>query len=84
MRKPVLRYDSVNHVKAEKASLLRIVLTPDGKVEVDPTGRMNGHGVYMAPDRPTLEKAMKTQALEKALGVKISEEVYQKIGRYVK
>jgi predicted RNA-binding protein YlxR (DUF448 family) len=84
MRKPVLRFDSVNKVKADKSSLLRIVKTPEGKVEVDPSGRMNGHGVYMAPTKETLDKAIKTQALEKALETSISPEVYAKIGRYVK
>jgi len=84
MKKPVLRFDSVNKVKVEKSLLLRIVKTPEGKIEVDPTGKMNGHGVYMSPTRETLEKAKKTNALGRALEATISEEVYLKIGRYVK
>jgi uncharacterized protein len=84
MKKPVLRFDSVNRIKADKTSLLRIVKTPEGKVEVDPSGRMNGHGVYMAPTKETLEKAIKTKVLERELGCPISAEVYAKIGRYVK
>ncbi|MCI2069215.1 MAG: DUF448 domain-containing protein [Bacilli bacterium] len=84
MKKPVLRFDSVNKVKAEKDSLLRIVLTPSGQVEVDPSGRINGHGVYMAPTVETLKKAQLSKALDKALGVEIPEEVFVKIGRYVK
>lgn len=82
-KKPVLRFDCVNRVKVEKSTLLRVVLTPDGHVEVDPSGRMNGRGVYLTPDKDTLEKARKTKALEKSLGVPIPEEVYNKIERYL-
>lgn len=84
MKKPVLRFDSVNKVKVEKSTLLRIVKTPEGQIEVDPTGKMNGHGVYMSPTKETLDKAIKTHALERALECKIPDEVYKKIGRYVK
>jgi predicted RNA-binding protein YlxR (DUF448 family) len=84
MKKPVLRFDSVNKTKADKSTLLRIVKTPEGQVEVDPTGRMNGHGVYMAPTKETLAKAIQTKALDKALGCQVTKDVYDKIGRYVK
>ena len=53
------------------------------KVEVDPTGKMNGRGAYLTPDTQTLEKAIKTKRLEKTLGVVIDEKVYQKIRRYL-
>lgn len=84
MKKPVLRFDSVNKVKTDKSLLLRIVKTQEGQIEVDPSGRMNGHGVYMAPNQETLKKAKETHALEKALQSPIPDEVYEKIGRYVK
>jgi len=84
MRKPVLRFDSVNRVKTDKSQLLRIVLTPEGIIEVDPSGKMNGRGVYMSPTKETLQKAITTKALERSLECKIPDEVYQKIGRYVK
>ncbi len=84
MKKPVLRYDCVNKIKADKSTLLRIVKTPEGTIEVDPSGRMNGHGVYMAPNKETLLKAQKTHDLERALESPINDEIYEKIGRYVK
>ncbi|MBP3713262.1 MAG: YlxR family protein [Bacilli bacterium] len=84
MKKIVLRYDCVNKIKVEKSTLLRIVKTPEGKIEVDPSGKLNGHGVYLTPNKETLDKAIKTKALEKALETNIPEEVYLKIGRYVK
>ena len=81
MKSIVERFDCVNKVKAEKSTLLRIVKTPNGTV--DPTGKINGRGAYLKADKATLEKAKKTKALEKALEVKISDEVYEKIGRYL-
>ncbi len=83
MKKEILRFDCINKIKTDKSSLLRIVLTPNKTVEVDPSGKMNGRGVYLTPNKATLEKAIKTKGLEKALGVKIPEEIYQKIGRYL-
>lgn len=83
MKSIVERFDCVNKVKAEKSTLLRIVKTPNGTVEVDPTGKINGRGAYLKAYKATLEKAKKTKALEKALEVKISDEVYEKIGRYL-
>ncbi len=83
MKEKPLRLDCVNNIRKEKESLLRIVLTPSGTVEVDPTGKMNGRGAYLTPDTQTLEKAIKTKRLEKTLGVVIDEKVYQKIRRYL-
>lgn len=77
------RLDCVNRVKRDKNELLRIVLTPEGTVEVDPTGKMNGRGAYLTPNAETLELARKTRRLEKSLKTKIDEEVYNKIGRYL-
>lgn len=83
MKKPCYRFDCVNNSQQLKEKLLRIVATPDGRVEVDPTGRMNGRGAYLTPDRATLELARKNRRLERSLGVKIPEEVYIKISRYL-
>lgn len=83
MKKVVMRFDCVNQVKVEKSKLLRIVLTPNNTVEVDPSGKVNGRGVYLTPDQKTFEKALKTKILDKSLGVKIPSEIYDKIKRYL-
>lgn len=83
MKKVVTRFDCINKIKADKSTLLRIVLTPEGEIEVDPSGKKNGRGVYLTPNKQTLELAIKTKGLEKALGVKIPDNIYTKIGRYL-
>ncbi len=62
-----------------KKELLRIVRTPEGNLEVDETGRKNGHGAYLKKDIAALNLAKKNKALAKALDIEIPEEFYDKI-----
>lgn len=67
-----------NEMKSKK-ELLRIVRSPNGEVSLDPTGKKNGRGVYVCPQRECIIKAVKEKRLEKALERPISEEVYLKL-----
>ena len=62
-----------------KKELLRIVKTPQGTVEVDLTGKLNGRGAYLKRDAAALELAIKRQSLKRALECEIPEEVYARI-----
>ena len=62
-----------------KKNLLRIVRTPEGAIEIDRSGRMNGRGAYLCGRRECLEKAIKTRALERALDQKIDEEIIERL-----
>jgi predicted RNA-binding protein YlxR (DUF448 family) len=62
--------------KKPKSELLRIVRTPEGKVELDFSGRKNGRGTYICPDVACLKKVMKSKRLERTLEVEIPEQVY--------
>jgi len=59
-----------------KKELTRVVRTPEGNVVIDPTGRANGRGAYLCLRTACLDKAVKSRALERALGVKIEPELY--------
>ena len=63
----------------EKRSLIRIVRTDDGSCRFDPTGKMNGRGAYLCPDPECLKKAVKSRALERALEVKVGDEVFERL-----
>ena len=69
----------VTKEKYPKMELLRIVRTPEGTVEVDLTGKKNGHGAYIKKDLNVLELAKKNKALEKHLETKIEDNVYDEI-----
>ncbi len=81
--KEVMRLDCVNNIHADKRTLLRIVLTNDGEIKIDPSGKKPGRGAYITPNLDTLNLAMKNHRLEKALKTKIEESVYDEIKRYI-
>ena len=78
-----LRTCVVSHEKCEKKDLLRVVRTPLGEVVYDSTGKLNGKGAYLKKSIEVINKAKKTKILEKALGVSISDEVYDNLERII-
>ena len=83
MKKVPLRTCVVSHEKCEKKDLLRVVRTPLGEVLYDSTGKLNGKGAYLKKSIEVINKANKTKILEKALGVSISDEVYDNLERII-
>jgi len=59
----------------DKRNLLRVVRTPEHQVVIDPTGKRAGRGAYICPRVECLRKAVKSKALERALGVSLTAEV---------
>ena len=56
-----------------------MVRTPEKTVEIDLTGKKNGHGAYISKSLDTLALAKKNKALQRALEIEIPEEVYQEL-----
>lgn len=79
VRKIPLRTCVVTKEKLPKQELLRIVRTPEGDIEVDLTGKLNGRGAYIKKDVTVLEKAHKSKILERILECNIGEDIYEKI-----
>jgi predicted RNA-binding protein YlxR (DUF448 family) len=46
-----------------KRELVRLVRTASGDIEIDSTGKKEGRGAYICPDRSCLEKALKGKQL---------------------
>lgn len=65
-----------------KRGLHRIVRTPDGLVEPDPTGRRDGRGAYLCGQQACWEKALATGILARALNVDINTETMNGLRRY--
>ena len=61
----------------EKKELIRIVKAPDGSINVDLTGKMNGRGAYICPKVECLNKAVKSRRLENAFSSPVSDEVFE-------
>lgn len=62
-----------------KKELVRVVRSPDGEIDVDPTGKKSGRGAYICPSLECLELALKGKRLERALEVPITAEVVDKL-----
>lgn len=54
-----------------KRGLVRIVRTPEGRVELDPTGKKNGRGAYVHEQASCWDEALKKDRLGRALKVAI-------------
>ena len=62
-----------------KRGLVRIVRTPQGHVEVDPTGKAAGRGAYLCQRRQCWQEALKRDSLARALRVKLWETDKEKL-----
>ena len=65
-----------------KRGLYRIVRTPDGTVEPDPTGRRNGRGAYLCAKPACWERALSSGLLNRALNVEIDQESLDALRRF--
>jgi hypothetical protein len=59
----------------DKNDLLRVVVTPEGDVVYDPTGKISGRGAYLCPDEKCITAELKKAAkLSKGLKKPLTEE----------
>ena len=72
MRKIPMRKCVVTQERFPKKDLIRVVRTPEQTIEIDLTGKKNGHGAYIS-------KSLETLALQRALETEIPDEVYQEL-----
>lgn len=82
-RKPPLRMCVGCRQMKPKRELLRLVRTPEGQVLADPTGKKNGRGAYVCISAECLKKAVKQRQLERALEIKIGDDVLQQLQQAV-
>lgn len=54
-----------------KRGLVRVIRTPDGRVEIDPTGKKAGRGAYIHQSRRCWDEALKKDRLSRALRVAV-------------
>ena len=62
-----------------KKELIRVVRKPDGEVQIDEKGKMNGRGAYLCKSVSCLKKARKTGNIARSLEVSITEEIYLRL-----
>jgi predicted RNA-binding protein YlxR (DUF448 family) len=62
-----------------KRELVRVVRSPEGEVSLDFRGKKPGRGAYVCPNDACLKKAVRTRALDRALDVRIPEEILSQL-----
>ena len=70
---------TVCRTQKNKSELLRIVKNKENIIKVDEKGKEPGRGAYICLNMECFEKAKKTKKLEKALDIKINDEIYDEI-----
>lgn len=62
-----------------KRELIRVVRSPQGEIGLDFKGKAPGRGAYVCPKDECLKKALKTNALDRALDTRIPEEIMARL-----
>jgi len=58
--------------KKPKKALIRIIRTPEGKIEIDNTGKISGRGAYLCGNVECLDIALRKNYLNRSLKQNIS------------
>lgn len=82
-KKTPLRKCLVSQDMFEKDQLIRIVKTKEGSIFVDPSGKKNGRGYYVAKDVSIIEKAEKDHILERHLQSNDLQSIYNDLKKVV-
>ena len=64
-----------------KRKLIRVIRTSEDEILIDATGKKNGRGAYICPNRECLEKAVKNKGLECSLKISVPQEIYEDFER---
>lgn len=64
-----------------KRELVRIVRTPEGNIELDPTGKKAGRGTYICPKRQCLDAAVKGRRIERSLKQAVSPTIVEELAK---
>lgn len=78
-KKIPMRSCVVSNEKLPKKELIRIVKNKEGEVFVDPTGKMNGRGVYLKKDKDIILKAKESKILNRKLEILVPDEIYEEL-----
>lgn len=79
MKKIPLRKCVATQEQLPKKELIRVVRTPEKKVVVDVSGRMNGRGAYLKRSLEAIDIAQKKKVLNRALEVEVEDVIFDEL-----
>lgn len=62
-----------------KKDMIRILKTAENEIVLDATGKKNGRGAYLCPNRECLERAIRSKGLERSFKMAVPAEVYDSL-----
>ena len=62
-----------------KKEMIRVIRTSEQEFVLDATGKKNGRGEYICPNRECLSQAIKSKGLERSFKQAIPKEVYESL-----
>ena len=62
-----------------KKELIRILRTEEEEFVIDTTGKKNGRGAYLYPQKAFFEQAVNNRGLERSFKQAIPQEVYERL-----
>jgi uncharacterized protein len=62
-----------------KMELMRITANADGEINIDPTGKANGRGIYLCPKEECFTVAKKRKAISRGLQVDVSDQQFTRL-----
>ncbi len=66
-----------------KKEMIRIIRTPEGAVEIDPTGKKSGRGAYVCPNAECIERLKKGKRLERVLEVPVPPAIFDELQKRI-
>jgi len=68
--------------RSAKRTLIRIVRTPEGSIQIDPSGKLNGRGAYLCDDPACWRRALAGDTLARALKTELSSEAIERLNQF--
>ena len=62
-----------------KKEMIRVIRSSEQEFVLDATGKKNGRGAYICPNRECLSQAIKSKGLERSFKQAIPKEVYESL-----
>ncbi len=83
MKKIPMRMCVVTKEKLPKKEMFRIVVN-NNQVIYDETGKLNGKGAYLKKDVDVINLAKNNKILDRVLGIKIEDNLYEELKNLIK
>lgn len=62
-----------------KKELVRVIRTPENEYVLDMTGKKNGRGAYVCPNKECIRKVVKSRGLDRAFKCQVPDSAYEQL-----